>query len=396
MAFSAWQIVLISSVVIGLVSFSVLHFKQPKSGMLLLKDSVCVKAAVNARHSKLHSSFTLDFNDILTIRAQNTKKYAYPYNLNGVDKRSNLSQKEFLDVYDGKWPVIITDVVPSWPATNWTTQYFLQNYGEEQVVMKATTGKRIETLALPLRSYLSHITESSPASWTYLQDELFLLQRPELRRQILKSVYTESNLFDLFPPAVQPWDCMLLWGTAYSRSTLHIDPYNWTGTNAVIFGHKKWKLIPPGQDKFLSISPDQVCGFPLDCQKYNSHIDAFNPSEDEKKLLQKVNILEVEQGPGEMLFIPTGWFHQAYNVVPTLAVSGQLMNENNYLSVLEEILKGGSVRRQQLPQDVAQMSSYDLVKAVMSSLSEEVLRRGAQVTRDTLDQMAFNRDPLEK
>jgi len=35
---------------------------------------------------------------------------------------------------------------------------------------------------------------------------------------------------------------MLLWGTAHSRSSLHIDPYNWTGTNAVLSGKKMWKV----------------------------------------------------------------------------------------------------------------------------------------------------------
>ena len=34
-------------------------------------------------------------------------------------------------------PVIITDAVPDWPASNWTREFFLQNYGKERVVMKA-------------------------------------------------------------------------------------------------------------------------------------------------------------------------------------------------------------------------------------------------------------------
>ena len=52
----------------------------------------------------------------------------------------------------------------------------------------------------------------------------------------------EANYFHVFPPEVTPWDAMLLWGTKYSRSTLHIDPYNWTGTNAVLHGRKRWKV----------------------------------------------------------------------------------------------------------------------------------------------------------
>lgn len=54
--------------------------------------------------------------------------------------------------------------------------------------------------------------------------------------------YLEEDFFHLFPPSIQPWDAMLLWGTAFSRSSLHIDPYNWTGTNAVLNGRKRWKV----------------------------------------------------------------------------------------------------------------------------------------------------------
>ena len=54
--------------------------------------------------------------------------------------------------------------------------------------------------------------------------------------------YLEDDLFELFPEELRPWNAMLLWGTKYSRSSLHMDPYNWTGTNAVIRGRKWWKV----------------------------------------------------------------------------------------------------------------------------------------------------------
>ena len=55
-------------------------------------------------------------------------------------------------------------------------------------------------------------------------------------------IYAEENFFNLFPNEVKPWDCLLLWGTKYSRSSLHMDPYNWTATNAVLSGTKLWKV----------------------------------------------------------------------------------------------------------------------------------------------------------
>ena len=51
-------------------------------------------------------------------------------------------------------------------------------------------------------------------------------------------------------------------------------------------------------------------GFPLDCPKYQSIVDAFDYDKRKYPLLEKADALEFEQLPGEMLFIPTGWFHQ--------------------------------------------------------------------------------------
>ena len=51
-------------------------------------------------------------------------------------------------------------------------------------------------------------------------------------------------------------DCVAWWRASHfpsDRSQLHIDPYNWTGTNMVFEGIKKWKLYPPGQDDLLYV-----------------------------------------------------------------------------------------------------------------------------------------------
>ena len=39
---------------------------------------------------------------------------------------------------------------------------------------------------------------------------------------IIHQVYLKEDFFQLLPKEVRPWNAMLLWGTAYSRSTLHI------------------------------------------------------------------------------------------------------------------------------------------------------------------------------
>lgn len=91
--------------------------------------------------------------------------------------------------------------------------------------------------------------------------------------------------------------------------------------------------------------------------------------------------------PGEILFIPTGWFHQAFNIEETLAISSQVMNRNNYRVVLEEILKIDTIDRKTLPTEIDSLSPPDQVKLLMQNLPKAVLERGRKITEHVLQQI---------
>lgn len=308
-----------------------------------------------------------------------------------VDRRSNLSLNEFVQKYDGKRPVLITDALTGWKANKWSKDFFAKNYGDQQVVMKAVreTLNQAESIALPLKLFAKHSGEGSATTWTYIGDELFIQLHPELREHLGVPIYLKEDFFQLFPIEVRPWNAMLLWGTAYSRSYLHIDPYNWTGTNAVFSGKKLWKLYPPGQDEYLYVIPNRSSEFPLNCFKYNSLVDAFSPDLKTYPRFAKARAISFEQKPGELLIIPPGWFHQAFNEVETIAVSSQVMNSQNFHIILEEIFKAGDVDRNNLPRDFYELPAVDQVSIVMKSLSPQVIQRGREVTADILRQMGY-------
>ena len=47
--------------------------------------------------------FTLDVERVMAARRLDMRTYDFPYEEWGVDRRRNLSLREFRDVYDGKW-----------------------------------------------------------------------------------------------------------------------------------------------------------------------------------------------------------------------------------------------------------------------------------------------------
>lgn len=307
-----------------------------------------------------------------------------------IDHRSNLTLVEFIRCYDARRPVVITDVLQNWKAMNWTKSFLVSSYGDKRVSMKGTEGplNKAQGFAVPLKNFAEHVHEGQPELWTYLEDELFIEMNPELREDLGQPVYLKEDFFQLLPKEIRPWNAMLLWGTAYSRSSLHIDPYNWTGTNAVLRGKKMWKLFPPGQDDLLYVR-NQRCGFPLDCWKYNSPIDAFNPDYQQYPKFQRAKAISFTQEAGELLIIPTGWFHQAYNLVETMAISSQVMNSQNYKLVLEEIYKAGEIDARKLPRNFENLSALKQVEAVVKTIPKDVIEKGKRVTDDILDQLKW-------
>ncbi|CAD5115457.1 DgyrCDS4429 [Dimorphilus gyrociliatus] len=389
--FGGWYYCLAGLLIACFIPIAIL---QPKSvdNRLDAKDEKSLPSYGSmTQNESLFKAYSLDNNLVAREREENLRKYSYKYGK--IDRRSKLSLKEFYDVYDGKWPVLITDVVPNWKAFNWTADFFMNHYGKERVAMKAVDGtlEKAISLALPFELFIQHTKHGFANSWTYLEDELFIPMRPNLKRDIGSCPYMDEDFFQIFPEDVRPWNAMLLWGTAFSRSSLHIDPYNWTGTNAVIFGRKRWRLYPPGQDHLLNVIPEKFSNFPLDCRKYNSPIDTHDKTDKGNLKASKADVIEFDQLPGEILFIPTGWFHQAFNVEETLAISSQVMNRNNYRVVLEEILKVDTIDRKSLPPEIDSLQPEEQVKLIMDNLPQKVLERGRQVTEDVVKQIKQTR-----
>ena len=85
-------------------------------------------------------------------------------------------------------------------------------------------------------------------------------------------------------------------------------------------------MYPPVQDEYLYVKPNQHSGFPLDCYKYNSPIDGTEPDLSKYPAYQHAEVLEFDQLPGELLFIPTGWYHQVSKLMFSIgmaALNGQ-------------------------------------------------------------------------
>merc|ERR1719161_1059373 len=145
-------------------------------------------------------------------------------------------------------------------------------------------------------------------------------------------------------------------GGAGGCSTLHTDMLGWTGWNALLMGYKHWQFYPPAPEvgAVLCAEVKEMGGYSNLGFSCTSPVDMYNNIDGEKSPdrapeADKRNrtltpafgpdadrfpsaaglkpLLEVVQGPGEIIIFPAHYFHQTYHYEPTIAVASQMMGE---------------------------------------------------------------------
>ena len=95
-----------------------------------------------------------------------------------------------------------------------------------------------------------------------------------------------------------------------TRTPFHADVFRSYSWSANICGRKKWLLYPPGQEEFLR---DAHGNLPYDVTSTELQDGDLHPHS--KEACQP---LEIIQEAGEIIFVPSGWHHQVYNLVKTV------------------------------------------------------------------------------
>ncbi|XP_043831308.1 2-oxoglutarate and iron-dependent oxygenase JMJD4 isoform X2 [Dromiciops gliroides] len=94
--------------------------------------------------------------------------------------------------------------------------------------------------------------------------------------------------------------------------------YSWSVN---VCGRKRWLLYPPGQEESLrdhhgNLPYDVTSSALLDTSVYPEYPKCCPP-------------IEIIQEAGEMIFVPSGWHHQVYNLDDTISINHNWMNGCN-------------------------------------------------------------------
>ena len=260
-------------------------------------------------------------------------------NFSSIDKRSNLSHEEFMDEYGipGK-PVVLLDSAKDWRClAEWDWNFFKDNYGSKAIVVQRTNNKS-ERKTTTWNSFIDYVIGYRRSELPFYLKNCTLEDRyPELKNYYTVPTYFENFLMQL-PRGKRPiWNWLFI-GPMGSGSPLHRDTHNSSGWLLVIKGKKKWTIFPPEDEEYLSSVPlEDIKTFKLDFEKHPS--------------LSSTHPIQYMQSPGEIVYIPSRWYHQVLNLEPGIALTENFVNQSNRRAFKDYLLSNG---KQQVFDDTVQ------------------------------------------
>lgn len=261
--------------------------------------------------------------------------------VDSIERRSSLSYKEFIREYASvRKPVIITDVMENWKAsTKWTMDFFKSEYGsitEVVIDCNAETSLKSRTyVSMTIADYIDYVTSGDQKKLLYLS-RFCICDHPELWDDYQDPIYF-NNWYKKFPLEIlrkyMRYSFYLLIGQKDTSIGLHYDTENDTAWVAVISGRKQIVLFSPDQEKYL----------------YDGQVDSFNPDLEKFPLYANAKPVECILNQGEMIHIPSKWWHQVKNLENTISLAINSLNEWNYELVCQHFLEQDPIKGHLFP-----------------------------------------------
>jgi histone arginine demethylase JMJD6 len=267
-----------------------------------------------------------------------------------IERRDKLSYEEFAEeyLYPLK-PVIVTDALRQWKALGlWTPEFFKREFGQMKFKMeddlKARAGYKSGAGAVEytMERFIDCVLESTeehPAP--YFRNRILSDLFPSLKDDILP-------LPEYFEPNWLPEHFLVkhvrevlnrgaaieiyIGGTGGAFPVLH---YDGAGTHAFlmqIYGRKEFIIYAPEQEEFLYPASER-----LNLSTVN---DLNKPDLERFPLFARAVPSKFILEPGELLFIPSHWWHTTKMLTPCISVSANVLNESNWKELVRFVARG--------------------------------------------------------
>ena len=229
-----------------------------------------------------------------------------PFILEPVERRAGLNRRRFRDEYQRpQRPVVLTDVATAWPALRkWTPEFLKTTYGHLKVKLFGD-GSHGDNYMSSVRSvrfdeYLEML-ESGPTDMRLFIFNL-LAQAPEMRGD-----YTLPEFMTGFSSLRPPF----FFGGKGAHVPLHYDIDLFHLLRTQIYGECRVVVFPLEESRRLYRHPFTV----------RSYVNIHQPDLEEFPELEGARGYETVCAPGDMLYIPSGYWHDVTYNTPGWAMT---------------------------------------------------------------------------
>jgi len=293
-------------------------------------------------------------------------------------------------------PCIMLNAMNHWQANEkWTKHRLAKKYRNQ--TFKCGEDDDGNSVRMKMKYYIKYLEETDDDSPLYIFDANYGEHR---KKSALMEDYEIPEVFrdDIFryvsnkrrPP--YRW---FVFGPARSGTGIHIDPLGTSAWNALVSGYKRWMIIPTNA--------------PADLIKVTSQDDRYQRDEAVtwfhkklpyvlKNLPSHIKPIQVIQKPGEMMFVPSGWWHTVLNLTETIAVTQNFAHFQHFNICYHKAARGRPKMTKKLveflsknrPDVMKIIESVDLTKPhgqALSSSSDSSSSSSSSSSEDSEDEM---------
>nr|XP_039264175.1 2-oxoglutarate and iron-dependent oxygenase JMJD4-like [Styela clava] len=216
-----------------------------------------------------------------------------------------------------------TEVLPNF-------EYLKQHFGNAKVPVADCNKKYFNSQCKTETTFSEFITywenyitqgykEKHPC--LYLKDWHFVKSFKNYKLYNVAEYFHSDWLNELSDDEIESDDFRFVYmGPKGSWTPFHADVYRSFSWSANICGIKKWLLFPPGDEQYLKNVNGEL---PFDVTAPEMQDMNIYPN------AQKAHCLTIVQKPGELIFVPSGWYHQVHNLDDTISINHNWLNASN-------------------------------------------------------------------
>jgi len=243
--------------------------------------------------------------------------------ITSIDKRSNISQKEFVNEYVNRnIPVVITDLASKWSGMGkLTPEFFKTKYGHIENTVDDKVIKMADYIDIMMAS-----TPENPAPYPYSFNVLNTF--PELMDELKPEMYYGKSdrvnhplLPKSFLKGTQVHE-FFFGGLGSGFPFVHIDVLYLHTQITQLYGQKEFFLFPPEQTPYMYPREDKP--------KISSVRNIFKPDLEKYPLFKNAKPVSIMVNEGETIFFPTGWWHTTVIHSPSISYGRVHLNAANW------------------------------------------------------------------